>query len=239
VVARGGCLAQPGAQLTTQLRSSDPDFRRLFRTGADAASTTTALLTETRRTLPALIGNLAFVAQVQAVRIPALRQILVTYPNVVAGGFTVTPGDGTAHFGFVTSNPPLAPGVCPANNPGYAGTKRRDPDQNAPRTSNFNAYCKQTGTETYDVRGAQHAPRAEGLPPFPYDGSGGSSGSVRGAGLTSTAPWTAMFADYDPSTGHAITADGARYTVASSMGLDALFGPDSWQWLLMDPLRHS
>lgn len=223
------------AQLTTQLRSSDPDFRRLFRTGADAAATTTSLLDETRSTLPALIGNLAFVAQVQAVRIPALRQILVTYPNVVAGGFTVTPGDGTAHFGFVTTQ---SPAVCPANDKGYAGTKRRDPSDNTPRASNFNAYCS-LRSGPVDVRGANHAPRAEGLPPYPYDSSGGSSGSVRGAGLSSTAGWTTMFADHDPGTGHAITAEGQRYTVGSSMGLEGLFGRDSWQWLLMDPLRRS
>ena len=31
-----------------------------------------------------------------------IEQILVTYPNVVAGGFTVAPDDGTTHFGLVT-----------------------------------------------------------------------------------------------------------------------------------------
>ncbi len=224
------------AQLSTQLRASDPDFRKLFRTGADAAATTTSLLDATRTTLPPLLGNLAFVAQVQAVRIPALRQILVTYPNVVAGGFTVTPGDGTAHFGFVTSQ---SPAVCPASDKGYAGTKRRDPDDTRSRTSNFNAYCSLSKGSTVDVRGAANAPRAEGLRPFPNDAGGGSSTTVKGAGLSSQAGWTTMFADFDPATGHAITSDGQRYTVGSTMGVASVFGTSSWQWLLMDPLRHS
>jgi phospholipid/cholesterol/gamma-HCH transport system substrate-binding protein len=224
------------AQLSTQLRASDPDFRTLFRTGADAASTATSLLDATRTTLPVLLGNLVFVAQVQAVRIPALRQILVTYPNVVAGGFTVTPGDGTAHFGFATTQ---SPSPCPSTDKGYATTKRRDPADVTPRTSNFGAYCSLGKGAATDVRGATNAPRAEGLRPFPYDGTSGNATTVQGTGISSTAGWTTMFADYDPSSGHAITATGQRYTVGSTMGTEALFGQNSWQWLLMNPLRSS
>lgn len=224
------------AQLTTQLRSSDPDFRSLFANGTDAATVTTSLLEANRVNLPILLGNLVFVAQVQAVRIPALRQILVTYPNVVAGGFTVTPGDGTAHFGLATTQ---SPAPCPTTDKGYATTTKRDPSDVTPRLSNFNAYCSLPKGSTTDVRGAVNAPRAEGLPPFPQDASSGSSSSVQGAGFAGSPGWTAMFADYNPSTGHAITSTGQRYTVDSTMGSAQLFGADSWQWLLMDPLRHS
>ena len=225
------------ASLSTQLRTSDPDFRALFRKGADSAAVTTQFLNETRSTLPVLIGNLAFVAQVQAVRIPALRQILVTYPNAVAGGFTVTPGDGTAHFGLVLNQEPP---VCPGSDPGFARTQRRDPSDTRQRTSNFNAYCSLPKGQPIDVRGANQAPRAEGLPPFPRDGEGGNRSSVRGASSTGvvTAPgWTTMFADYDPTTGGAVTSTGERYQLSSTMGLSQLFGEGTWQWLLMDPLR--
>jgi phospholipid/cholesterol/gamma-HCH transport system substrate-binding protein len=225
------------AQLSAQLRSSDPDFRKLFRTGTDAARTTTAFLEDTRETLPVLLGNLVFVAQVQKVRIPALRQILVLYPNVVAGGFTVTPGDGTAHFGFVTTQ---QPGVCPMTDPGYATTKQRDPSDNRPRLSNFNAYCSSQQPDTIDVRGARNAPRPEGLPPFPQDAGRGGSTTVRGAG-TGEAPtgWQSVLADYDPSSGHAITADGQRFTIGSTMGAGRVFGSSAWELLLMEPLRRS
>ena len=224
------------AQLTTTLRTIDPDFRTLFRTGTDAAKTTTAFLEANRANLPVLLGNLVFVAQVQKVRIPGLRQILVLYPNVVAGGFTVTPGDGTAHFGFVTSQ---SPSVCPTTDKGYATTKKRDPEDVTPRASNFNAYCSLPKGSTIDVRGAVNSPRAEGLPPFPYDGASGSSTTVKGSSLTATNGWESVFADYDPSSGHALTTEGQRYTVGSTMGASRVFGESAWEWLLMEPLRRS
>jgi len=224
------------AQLSTTLRSSDPDFRALFTQGTDAAKTTTAFLEANRANLPVLLGNLVFVAQVQKVRIPALRQILVLYPNVVAGGFTVTPGDGTAHFGLVTSQ---SPSVCPSSDKGYATTKKRDPENVTPRLSNFKAYCSLHSPNTVDVRGAANSPRPEGLPAYPNDGASGSSTTVKGAGLSDSGGWQSMFADYDPSSGHAITADGQRYTVSSTMGASRVFGEAAWEWLLMEPLRRS
>jgi phospholipid/cholesterol/gamma-HCH transport system substrate-binding protein len=224
------------AQLTTTLRSSDPDFRKLFATGTDAARTATSFLQANDTNLSVLLGNLVFVAQVQKVRIPALRQILVLYPNVVAGGFTVTPGDGTAHFGLVTSQ---SPAVCPSSDKGYATTKKRDASDVTPRLSNFNAYCSLRSPNTVDVRGAGNSPRAEGLQPFPQDSSSGSSSSVKGAGLASTNGWQSMFADYDPTTGHAVTADGERYTLGSTMGASQVFGETAWEWLLLEPLRRS
>ena len=221
------------AQLSATLRSSDPDFRALFTKGTDAAKTTTAFLEANRAKLPVLLGNLVFVAQVQKVRIPALRQILVLYPNVVAGGFTVTPNDGTAHFGLVTSQ---SPQVCPTTDKGYATTKKRDPGDVTPRLSNFNAYCS-LRSGPIDVRGAANSPRAEGLQPFPGDASGGSSTTVKGSSVSSTNGWESMFADYDPTTGHAISSEGQRYTLGSTMGA-GVFGPSSWEWVLMEPLRR-
>lgn len=224
------------AQLTAQLRASDPDFRALFKSGADSATATTALLEANRTNLPVLLDNLLFFAQVQAVRIPALRQILVTYPNVVAGGFTVTPGDGTAHFGFVNNmNPP----ACPTTDPGYAPTKKRDPQDVTPRQSNLNAYCSQQKPSQTDVRGSRNAPRAEGLPPFPQDRSSSINQPSLLSALTGPSGYTSAYADYDPSTGHAISATGDQFTLVSGMGLAERFGQGSWEWLLMDPLRGS
>lgn len=224
------------AQLSAQLRSSDPDFRALFKSGTDSATETTSLLEANRVNLPVLLDNLIFAAQVQKVRIPAIRQILVSYPNVVAGGFTVTPGDGTAHFGLVTNT--AAP-ACPSSDPGYTTTKRRDPSDVTPRPSNLKAYCSQHSPSATDVRGASNSPRAEGLPPYPNDQNAavnrGSAVSLYG-GLSSTDGYTSSVADYDPTTGAAIAADGKQFTIASGMGLRSVFGANSWQWLLMSPL---
>jgi phospholipid/cholesterol/gamma-HCH transport system substrate-binding protein len=225
------------AQLTAQLRASDPDFRALFKNGTDSARTTTSLLEANRAQLPVLLDNLVFAAQVQAVRIPALRQIIVSYPNVVAGGFTVTPGDGTAHFGFVTA---LSPTPCPTTDPGYRTTTKRPYEDQTNPTPNLKAYCSQQSPSPTDVRGARNAPRAEGLPPFPEDRSApiNRQASLYG-GVTGTDGYTVGLADYDPSTGHAITATGQQFTLGSTAGASALFGDTSWQWLLMDPLRRS
>lgn len=217
------------AQLTTQLRASDPDFRRLFANGTAAARTTTAFLQANQANLAPLLSNLVFVSQVQAVRIPAIRQIIVTYPNVVAGGFTVTPGDGTAHFGFVTAN---SPGVCPGDDPGYR-TKERDPSDVSTKTANMSAHCSTGSGTTY--RGADHAPRAEGLKPFPADRSQPINQPTLWDDLTSGL--TTTTADYDPTTGHAITATGERYALSSTAGAQRVFGDQSWQWLLLNPFR--
>ncbi len=226
------------ASLTAQLRASDPDFRALFANGTASADVTRSLLEANRAALPVLLGNLVFVAQVQAVRIPALRQILVTYPNVVAGGFTVTPGDGTAHFGLVTTQNP------PACSAGYQTTKKRDPSDVTPRASNTKAYCAAPKSSGTNVRGAANAPRAEGLQPYPNDAGGvnsGSAGSLASlyAGTAATDGWTTTLAGYDPTTGHTITADGARYTLGSASGASSVFGAAAWEWLLLDPLRSS
>ena len=224
------------ASLTSQLRASDPDFRALFASGTDSANITKSLLDANRVALPVLLANLVSTAQIQAVRIPALRQILVTYPNVVAGGFTVTPGDGTAHFGLVTTQNPSA---CTA---GYESTKKHDPADLTPRASNMKAYCASPKSSGINIRGSANAPRAEGLKPYPNDAGGVNSPSSQAslyAGTAGTDGWTTTLADYDPSTGHAITTEGDRYTVGSTAGASSVFGMAAWEWLLLDPLRSS
>jgi phospholipid/cholesterol/gamma-HCH transport system substrate-binding protein len=221
------------AELSAQLRASDPDFRALFKSGTDSATVTTALLEANRANLPVLLDNLVFAAQVQKVRIPAIRQILVSYPNVVAGGFTVTPGDGTAHFGLVTNS--AAP-ACGSKDPGYATTKHYDATDATPHPTNLTAYCSLRRPSPTDVRGASNSPRAEGLPPYPQDQNAPINRASLYGGLAGTDGYTSSVADYDPTTGSAIAADGKQFTIASGMGLGSLFGPNSWQWLLMSPL---
>jgi phospholipid/cholesterol/gamma-HCH transport system substrate-binding protein len=217
------------ALLAETLRSSDPDFRRLYETGTRSAEELTALVDANRAALPVLFDNLITFAQVQNVRLPAVRQILVTYPNVVAGGFTVVPGDGTSHFGLVTEQEPP---VCVA---GYESTRRRDPADTSIRP-NLNAFCARESPDPTNVRGARNVPRPNGLPPFPEDrrraGAAGASGApVRD--LDEVA-----LADYDPISGRVITLDGQRFTLGSTAGAASRFGSDSWRWLLLNPLSQ-
>ncbi len=149
--------------LTRQLRASDPDFRRLYADGTRSANALEDVLEANRTALPVLLDNLVSTAQVQQVRLPALRQILVTYPNVVAGGFTVTPGDGTAHFGFVTDD------SVPVCTEGYETTTRRSPAETSNPTPNLAAYCSE-GDGPSNIRGSRNTPYAKGSAPFPENG---------------------------------------------------------------------
>ncbi|MGI8537481.1 MAG: MCE family protein [Mycobacteriales bacterium] len=217
------------AKLTATLRTSDPDFRRLFANGTQSATELTDLIRKNRSDLPVLLQNLTTVAQIQKVRLPALRQILVTYPNVVAGGFTVVPGDGTTHFGLVTDD---APPICER---GYEGTEKRSPFDTARRTPNLSAGCELPEGDPSSVRGGARAPR-------PGDaGSGGArSSTAAGSGVPSVddSGDTMMFGDYDPASGRVITADGEQLSIGSTNGAQRVFGQDSWQWLLLGPLSR-
>lgn len=229
------------ADLTGQLRASDPDFRRLFANGTQSANEVTDLLESNRSALPILLDNLVTVAQVQSIRLPALRQILVTYPNVIAGGFTVVPNDGTTHFGLSTTSDP-----APCTNGGYQKTKRRDPADTKLRTPNLDAYCASPSSSGQTVRGAQNEPRPAGEKPFPNNTNSAvpdrphAGQAIRPSSTTSVPSGaeqdSVLLGDYDPATGHVITADGQRLTIGSSAGASRMFGGTSWQLLLLGPL---
>jgi phospholipid/cholesterol/gamma-HCH transport system substrate-binding protein len=221
------------ALLTETLRSSDPDFRRLYANGTQSADELTDLLRRNRSDLPVLLENLVTVAQIQKVRIPALEQILVTYPNVVAGGFTVVPGDGTTHFGLVTDGDP------PPCTEGYETTDERRPEDVERRTPNLAAYCAQPEGSPTNVRGARNAPYAPGSAPFPENGAAGSERATPPPDQSaSRSPDGLAFGDYDPRTGRVVTAQGQRLSIGSTSGAERLFGRDSWQWLLLGPLSR-
>jgi phospholipid/cholesterol/gamma-HCH transport system substrate-binding protein len=231
------------ALLTETLRSSDPDFRRLYANGTQSANELTDLIRDNRPDLPLLLQNLVTVAQIQKVRIPALEQILVTYPNVVAGGFTVVPGDGTTHFGLVSDPDP------PVCEEGYQTTDRREPSEIERRTPNLSAYCAQPEGSPTNVRGARRAPYPEGSKPFPENGAPGAQQASPSPPprddeayrtRSSRAPEQLDLAlgDYDPLTGHVVTAKGQRLSIGSTNGAERVFGADSWQWLLLGPLSQ-
>jgi phospholipid/cholesterol/gamma-HCH transport system substrate-binding protein len=141
--------------LTATLRSSDPDLRRLLANGPVAAAEITGLVRDNRTDLGVLIANLLTVSELTVRRLPGVEQVLVTYPHTVAGGFTVAPGDGTAHFGLVlnVNDPPN----CTS---GYGGTRRRSPSDTSAGTVNTGARCAEPRGSATSVRGAENAPRA-------------------------------------------------------------------------------
>ena len=91
------------AKLSDTLRSADPDLRRLLANGPPAASEVTQLLRGLDPAIGTLLGNLVTINGIAVRRLAGIEQLLVVFPMTLAGGFTVTPGDGTAHLGLVVN----------------------------------------------------------------------------------------------------------------------------------------
>jgi phospholipid/cholesterol/gamma-HCH transport system substrate-binding protein len=198
------------AALTGQLRASDPDIRKVLDNGITASAELQNFLQTTQPTLGPLLGNLVTVGQIVEARLPGVQQILVTYPVVVAQGFTTVPGDGTAHFGLVlnVSNPP----AC------TYGTQQRVPQDTSHRPANTNVHCTAPASSGTDVRGAQNVPTA-----------GGPSGALNDGTMS-------YMTGTDPATGAALGPDGKPVEIAANGGESTLLGRDSWQWMLLGPM---
>ncbi|MFL6163376.1 MAG: MCE family protein [Jatrophihabitantaceae bacterium] len=139
--------------ITSQLKQSDPDLNALLASGPSELSTVNQFIQSNRSDLDQLLANLTSVNQVLVSRLGGVEQILLIYPAAEAGGFTVTPGDGTAHFGLVVNvdDPPS----CTA---GYGGTTIRKPSQTGPAPTNTAAHCALPLSSPTGIRDAQHAP---------------------------------------------------------------------------------
>ncbi len=144
------------ALLAAQLRSSDPDLRRLIATAPQFADQTSGLLRESGTQIGQLLADLLTVSRVTLPRQAALRHLLSVYP-VVTGGTdsSVVPADGFVHLGLALNL--FDPYACVR---GYQGTIRRSGTETTPIPVNRDAFCAEPPGSPTDVRGAQNVPRA-------------------------------------------------------------------------------
>ncbi|MFI6368849.1 MCE family protein [Nocardia sp. NPDC050630] len=161
-------------ELTAQLRSSDPDIRRLIGTGTDAGEQITALLNESGGALTEDLTNLRQLLLSISPKFYALRPLLQMLPQLSIGASSTAPGDGTSHFGLVleTNNPP-------ACTQGYEGTKaildqmkRENPDFDDTRDEfpfNKDAKCTVPFGNPTAVRGGLRADLADPSIVQPWD----------------------------------------------------------------------
>ncbi|MGW2565014.1 MCE family protein [Streptomyces sp. NPDC001537] len=196
------------AALSAQLKSSDGDLRKVIGNATPAAQQVDSLLKSTGPGLSVLLANLISGGQVTRAQLPGVEQALVTFPALVAGSYTVVPGDGTTHFGLVVNA-----GDPPPCTKGY-GTTWRDPSDTGTRAANTGAHCTAPRGGKTSVRGAQNAP-------------GATSGGANQA---------AYITPYDPDTGTATGPDGRPVEIGSTGGQQTVFGKESWQWLLVGPM---
>jgi phospholipid/cholesterol/gamma-HCH transport system substrate-binding protein len=138
------------------LAGHDRDLRRVIDNGSVTANQLRIFLDDNKVHLASLINNLVTTGDIVVKHLPGLRQVLVLYPYVVQGGFTVvskSPETGLydAHFGMVLTNDPE---VC---HNGYQSTDTRPPQDGSNRPMNMRAHCAEPASES-NPRGAQHAP---------------------------------------------------------------------------------
>ena len=196
---------------STTLARSDGDLRTVIENGSATANQLRTFLEQNKVDLGQLINNLVTTGEVTQKHIDGTEMILVVYPYVVAGGYTVVdkdPNSGLydAHFGMILQQDPA---VC---HNGY-NTKRRSPEDRKDLPMNTGARCAEPAGQT-NARGSQNTPRR--------------------AGPAYRAP---IVGTYDRSTGKLTYTDrNPSGNVTYTGGAATLMGEDSWKWLLMQPL---
>lgn len=150
-------FAQDLSLFSDTLAGANPDLIRLLQSGSAGAQQLKQFLDQYGVDLGTLISQALTTGQIVQQNIPGLRQVLVLYPYVVEGGFSVVgydsgTGDYRANFGLALQNNP----VCSA---GYESTVKRPPQDGSTRIMNTNARCTDPITKS-DPRGTQNAPRA-------------------------------------------------------------------------------
>lgn len=153
---------------STSMAGSDENLRAVIDNGSATANQLRTFLEDNEVELGQLINNLVTTGEVVVENIDGVEQLLVLYPYVVEGGFTVvskTPSTGNydAHFGMITVEDP------PVCHRGYESTDRRPPQDGSNRPMNEQAHCAEPAAQS-NARGAQHAPRA---PVAAYDPESG------------------------------------------------------------------
>jgi phospholipid/cholesterol/gamma-HCH transport system substrate-binding protein len=138
------------ALIASQLRSSDPDLRKLISTATPAAQQVNGLISDIGSSASVLISNLLTTSQIFLGSVNGVREVLVRLPQAVSIGSTVVTAKGVNVGLSLTFFDPL-----PCTN-GYRGTVRRNADDvSAGQPLNTSAGCLSGSS---DVRGSQNAP---------------------------------------------------------------------------------
>ncbi|MFC4853721.1 MlaD family protein [Actinophytocola glycyrrhizae] len=138
--------------IAQQLKTSDPDLRKLITTVPVVAVQVDDLLRDSGQDLGVVIANLLTTVQITSTRTDALEHLLVAFPMVTATAPGANP-DGTGHLGLVlTFNDPFS---CTR---GYEGTRQRPGNDVTDAPPNQQAYCAEPPGSPIGVRGSQNAP---------------------------------------------------------------------------------
>ncbi|WP_429517872.1 MCE family protein [Rhodococcus sp. BE178] len=160
--------------LTAQLRSSDPDVRRLIGTGAATSEQVGALVRDSGADLTEVLSNTRQIVSLAPGREAYLRTALQLLPALPVAARAVAPGDGTIHFGLVleTNNPPACTLGYESTHETLAEMKRRDPDFDDTRDDfpfSSDVRCLVPQGSVTGVRNAERAVLADPTVSQPWD----------------------------------------------------------------------
>ncbi len=196
---------------STVLAGADPDVRRLIETGSTSTIELRDFIETNRVELGSLFNNLVTTGEVIVRHLDGIKQVLVIYPYVVEGGFTVvskSPDTGLydAHFGMIiTDTAPVHEGL--RGHRQASAQRRREPADERGRPLHRARHARAT-------RAAPSTRRA-GPPP------------------ATTPRWPA------PSTPRPVSSPGAMSTrpwPRPVRWLPQTLGEESWKWLFLQPL---
>ena len=140
------------ADVTGTLAGSDADVERILDRAGPAADEVTSLVRTLRTVPPPMLLHLVNVTEVLDARLPALEQLLVTFPRLISAGPTaLTPGD--QKYGRVNLNLNQSPPACMD---GYLPPGQWRPTSEETFVPYFPAECK-SGSPV-NMRGMKNAP---------------------------------------------------------------------------------
>ena len=200
-------FSQNLALFSGTVADNDRYLRSMIDNGSATANELRTFLEQNKVNLGQLINNLVTINEVTVRNLPGIRQILVLYPYVVAGGYTVAKknrqGRYDAQFGLIITDQPH---VCEK---GYEPADTRSPQNRGDRPMRTNVGCTDPSA---NLRGAEKAPGRAG------------------------ANYRAPVATYDEASGRLVWSDqNASPRIAYDGGAARLFGDDSWKWMLLQP----
>ncbi|MGI9084979.1 MAG: MCE family protein [Aeromicrobium sp.] len=163
-------FARDLAALTGTVAASDADIRRILNRAGPAADELMRMVRTLRKVLPPFLTRLVSVSEVLVARLPALEQLLVTFPRLIAAGPSALAfNDNDQAFGRVNLNlnqepPPCTDGYLPPGQ--WRPTSEEEAATSPPLPSKksfepfFPAECK--SGPPINMRGMKYAPPPRG-----------------------------------------------------------------------------
>jgi len=198
---------------------ADKDLRRVIDSGSFTANQLRTFLEQNEAEVSDLLRNVILTGRVTVANIDGFRTLLIAYPILLEGSFTVIDKNPTTnlyetHVGLILST--TTP--CHA---GYESTDTRPPQDVEDRRLNQDAKCTEPPTKS-NPRGYQNLPRVRP----DLDGIPDANERIIGT--------------YDRKTGTFEVGDGSTSPDESSAAGGSVappsLGEDSWKWLYLEPL---